>query len=72
MADTADELVHVLADFLAAEPGIAGRLLAVHVAGQDGRCSGCFGRLRPEWPCQTRWLTTRAVEEVERRGLRSA
>jgi hypothetical protein len=68
VADAAEELVHVLADVLVAEPGIAPRLLAVHVAGDDGRCSGCLGRLRPAWPCQTRWLTTRAVEEVERRS----
>lgn len=38
------------ARLVASDPGAAHRLLAVHVAGPDGRCRAC-GQQLVAWPC---------------------
>jgi hypothetical protein len=52
-----------IVEFIAAEPGLADRLLALHVDDGTGHCRACpiggqSGYLR--WPCQIRILAARA------------
>ena len=52
--------IEAAALFLASEPAAVERALAVHRAGEDGRCVGC-GSAGVRWPC--------AVVSGARRGL---
>ena len=47
---------------LAALPEVWGRLLAVHVSEESGRCRGCWSELRPAvtWPCTLHRAAVRA------------
>jgi hypothetical protein len=51
-----------IVEFIAAEPGLADRLLALHIDDGTGHCRACSigqaGYLR--WPCQIHILATRA------------
>jgi hypothetical protein len=57
--------VHPLVVFIAAEPGLAERLLAVHVDDGSGRCRVCSSGAqsgRNAWPCTIHGLAGRAKE----------
>jgi hypothetical protein len=50
------------AEIVAAWPGAWARLLVDHVAGPDGRCTGCRAgnRCSPHWPCGPAAVALRA------------
>lgn len=43
-----------VADILSCWPKLVTRLHRIHVAGPDGRCSGCRSQVHPApvWPCR--------------------
>lgn len=63
-ASASDELAEVLAD----DPALPGRLLAEHVSAGDGTCKACVRRA--VWPCRTHDLASRAVEIQRARARR--
>lgn len=63
-----DALTLALAETLARNPGMAARLMRVHVDDGTGRCTGCSSHsVRPAWPCAISWHVARAVE-IEHTG----
>jgi hypothetical protein len=50
------------AEVVATWPGAWAQLLGVHVAGPDGRCTGCRvgNRCAPHWPCGPAAVALRA------------
>jgi hypothetical protein len=58
-----DESWFALAAEIAAIPGVAARLIALHTADSTGHCAGCvwWDRPRPVYPCAIRQAATRAL-----------
>lgn len=59
-----EDLMEGAAAVVAGWPQVWARLIDEHVAGPDGRCTGCFKgtRAAPHWPCGLAFLGRRARE----------
>jgi hypothetical protein len=58
----AEHCIAEAAQLVKNDPGAAERLLAAHVPGPDGRCTGC-GRSMTRWPCVL-VMIARAAQEL--------
>lgn len=61
MPENSAALLRGAATEIAGIPGLADRLRRLHVAGPDGRCTGCASapRTAPRWPCRIAVVTDR-------------